>query len=215
MESRIRIYNRIAAISVFIVLPSLLLAMGESQDRSLLKESISYLTILSFCLLISQFFLARSNINILRANKMSNVVKIHKIIGYISVSILIFHPFLIVLPRYFESGVKPLNALTTIITSFNSPGILLGIASWCLLFIIGITSILRNHLGLKYKVWRVLHGTLSIIFILLASWHVSTLGRHSDSAINTFIWIATGLAVFLLLKTYFNQPQSTKEVSND
>lgn len=215
MEKQIRRYNTIAAILVFIGLPVLLVATGETQSRSLLKDAISYLTILSFCMMLAQFFLARSNKKTLKGHKMSKVINVHKIIGYVFVSILIFHPFLIVVPRYFEAGVDPLDAFSTLLTSFNSTGVVLGMIAWCLMFILGLTSLFRNNLGMTYKTWRVFHGILSISFIVLASWHVIDLGRHSNNTISIYIISVTGIAVLLLLKTYLVKPSIQKEAQND
>lgn len=215
MEKRIRKYNTIAAIIVFVVLPILLISMGENQDRSLLKNTISFLTIISFCMMLAQFFLARSNKNNLKGHKMSKIIKIHKIIGYVFVSILVFHPFLIVVPRYFESGVDPIDAFVTIISTLTSSGIIMGMIAWCLMFIIGLTSLFRDNLGLSYKNWRVFHGILSVAFIVLASWHVIDLGRHSNNTITIYIISVTAIAVLLLLKTYLVKPNIQKEAKND
>ncbi len=215
MEQRIKKYNTIAAILLFIGLPILLLVTGEYPNRSVLKDGISYLTIISFCMLLAQFFLARSNKNTLKGHKMSKIIKLHKVIGYVFVSILIFHPFLIVLPRYFESGVDPIDAFMTIISTLDNTGIIMGIIAWCLMFIIGLTSLFRNKLGMNYKTWRTVHGILSIAFIILASWHVISLGRHSSNTMIIYILSVTGIGVLLLLKTYLIQPTKQKEAQND
>ena len=51
----------IAALAVFIGLPLLLYALGDAPRRSVLKESISILTLLAFSMMLGQYFLARSN----------------------------------------------------------------------------------------------------------------------------------------------------------
>jgi predicted ferric reductase len=202
MEKRIRIYNIIAAIAIFLGLPILFWAIGDFPKRSNLKETLSVVTILAFCMMIAQFYLARSNKNALKAHKMSKVVKYHKFIGYTFVSILFVHPFLIVVPRYYEAGVDPIDAFTTIITTFDSTGVILGMIAWCLMVIIGISSFIRNHIGMTYKTWRIFHGILSITFLTIASWHVIDLGRHINSSMRIYIIALAGLGVILLLKTY-------------
>ena len=206
MEKQLRKYNIILAIAVFIGLPILFWALGDFPRRSSFKEFLSVITLLSFSLMIGQFFLARSNKKILKAHKMSQVLKYHKYIGYIFISILLVHPFLIVIPRYFESGVEPMDAFITIITSFNSTGIVLGIIAWFCMLILGLTSYFRNHLGLKYKTWRITHGILSIVFISIALAHVIDLGRHSNSVFSIFFIILAGIGILLLLRTYFFKP---------
>ena len=203
MEKQIKTYNIILAIAVFIGLPILFWALGDFPQRSSLKEALSLITLLSFSLMIGQFFLARSNKKILKAHKMSLVVKYHKYIGYIFISILLVHPFLIVIPRYFEAGVEPIDAFITIITSFNSTGIIFGIIAWVSMLLLGLTSFFRNQLGLKYKTWRIIHGILSIFFVGIALVHVIDLGRHSDTVLSTFFISLSAIGILLLLKTYF------------
>lgn len=203
MENKIRIYNRVAAILVFIGLPILFWALGDIPRRTNLKEAISIVTLVAFSLMLGQFFLARSNRNMLKGHKMSRVFKWHKVIGYIFVSVLLVHPFLIVVPRYFESGINPKDAFVTLITTFDSFGVIMGMIAWCLMLVIGLTSMFRNQLPMSYKTWRVFHGILSIAFITLATWHAINLGRHTDNAMSVFMIIMAVGGVLLLLKTYF------------
>ena len=203
MEKTIKKYNIIAAILMIIGFPILCWVLGDTPKRTWLKEGISILTILAYFLMIGQFFLARSNRNLLKAHQMNKVLKIHKIIGYAFVIILLIHPFLIVFPRYFESGVKPVEAFITIISSYGSIGVLLGIIAWLFMLILGITSLFRNKIGLSYKTWRIFHGSLSIAFIVLASWHAIDLGRHTNIMMSAYMITLGGAGVALLLKTYF------------
>lgn len=63
--------------------------------------------------------------------------------------VLLVHPFLIVVPRYYESGVDPTEAFFTITTTFNFVGIILGICAWFLMLILGATSLFRKTLLLR------------------------------------------------------------------
>jgi predicted ferric reductase len=192
----------IPATLILIGLPLLFWALGDFPQRTVLKESLSVLSVLAFCLMLGQFFLARSNKSALKSLKMSTALKFHKVIGYIFVVVLLVHPFLIVVPRYFESGVEPMEAFITIITTFDSLGVVLGIIAWCLMFILGVTALIRNMLPMKYKTWRVFHGVLAILFISLATWHAVDLGRHTDQTMSIYMIILAASGVLLLLKTY-------------
>jgi len=114
-------------------------------------------------------------------------MKVHKIIGYSCVTVLLMHPFFLVIPRLFESGIGPVDAFVTIITTYTSRGVVLGLIAWCLMLIFGITSLARKILPMKYKSWRVFHGILAIAFISVATWHTIVLGRHTDLAMSIFI----------------------------
>lgn len=213
MGKLLQTYNVIAAILVFIGIPSLLYASGDFPGGTFLKETISLLTIMAFSMMIVQFFLARSNRAMLKVHETSSVLKFHKFIGYFFIVILLTHPFLIVLPRYFESGVAPKDAFITLITSYDRPGVLLGMIAYGTMLVLGITSMFRNRLPLSYRTWRVFHGILSIVFIAFATWHAINLGGHINNAFTFYFLMLAILGVLLLLNTYFSK--SPKNVGGE
>ncbi len=205
----------IPAASTFIGLPLLVWALGDFPRRSLLKESFSLGTLLAFSLMLGLFYLTRGSRNTVTRLTMRTTVVLHKVIGYMAVAVLLFHPLYIVIPRYFESGVTPKEAFVTMITTFNSPGIVLGMMAWCLMLTLGLTSLFRNQLPMKYATWRVLHGWLAILFVVLATWHAVDLGRHMNRPMSIYmIFLAAG-GVLLLLKTTLIKPsKDRKEASS-
>ncbi len=205
MKTDIRTYHSVGAILVFVGLPIMFLSLGDSPRRSLLKESISLLTVVAFSLMLGQFYLARSNQYFISAFKFSRVLAVHKFIGYSVVGVFLVHPFLIVLPRFFEAGVSPIDALITILTTFESRGVILGLTAWGLMLLIGVTSLFRDKLHLSYRTWKRFHGILSILFIVVASWHAIELGRHTDKLISVFIILLALTGSALLIKQYAEQ----------
>lgn len=197
---------------VFVVVPLVYLILGNFSERSLLKDIISFVTIIAFFMMVAQFFLVRSNKVMLTGYKMGKIIKGHKVIGYIFITILFVHPFFIVVPRFFESGVDPLDAFKTIITTYEVKGLLLGVIAWFLMILLGLTSLFRSRLPMKYTTWRVFHGILSILFILLASLHVIGLGRHSDKMVTFYIVFLVIGGLFLLLNLYLNKSKKTGKV---
>ncbi len=189
--------------------PLFIWGMGRMTERSFLKESLSILTILAFFQVISQFYLSRSNGPAVAEVTMGRMARVHNFSGYTAITILLIHPVLLVIPRFFESGVTPLDAFWSILTragvaiqTFTTPGVILGVIAWCLLLLLGATPLLRKILPLKYTTWRLIHGMLSALFIFSASWHVIDLGRHSNSSMALYIGILSASGVFLLLKNY-------------
>ncbi len=214
MENTIKKYNIIAAIMAIVIFPILFWALGDAPKRTWLKEAISILTILAYFMMLGQFFLARSNHFMLKAHKMNRVLKLHKFIGYLFVLILLIHPLLIVFPRYFEAGVDPVEAFITILSTYDSIGVLFGIIAWCLMLILGITSLFRNKIGLSYKNWKIFHGLLSIAFIIFASWHAIDLGRHTNIWMSVYMIIIGGIGIILLLSTYFSKSLKEGETND-
>jgi len=202
------------ALFVFIGVPVAFFYFGDTPSRSLLKDSISLVTILAFSLMLEQFFLTRHFKNALAQTRLSKISDIHKYIGYFIVSIFLLHPFLIVLPRYFEAGVEPLDALITIITNFESLGVVLGLIAWVIMLVLGATAIFRyklvQKLDIKYKAWRIFHGSLSILFILLAAWHAIDLGRHIHFLMASFIIIFSISGALFLTRQYLSILETPK-----
>lgn len=220
MKLTARSYVIITAVAVFFGLPLLLYALGDAPRRSVLKESISILTLLAFSMMLGQYFLARSNATMMSLFKPYQIQKVHKYIAYTAVGVILVHPFLIVLPRYFEGGVKPWDAFVTMITTFDSLGILLGLAAWLLLLVLGVTAFFRKSLKKRfknrYRGWRYFHGGLAVAFTVLAIWHAIELGRHTDVAMSAFFITLALLGFALLAKLYWGaQPKnpSTEPVS--
>lgn len=203
MNTTIKKYYLFSALIIFVVLPLILFYSGDFPQRMILKESISIIIILAFFLFLGQFFLSRTNKTLKDMYKMSKIIKIHKIIGYSLIAIFLLHPFLIVVPRFFEAGVTPLEAITTMLTTFDSIGIVLGIVAWVLILILGITSFFKDKLRMKYITWRLLHGVLASILLVLVLWHSIELGRHTDLDMAIFMIFLAIVALTLLVKIYF------------
>ncbi len=196
----------------FTGIPLLLIwTMGEVAERSLLKEALSVITILAFYQLIGQFFWARTNRSAVRNLTMGKVLQYHKFIGYTFIIIMLFHPLYVVVPRFFEAGVSPVDAFITMITTLNL-GVVLGIIAWCLMLVLGVTSLVRNKLPMNYKSWRVLHGILAILFVSIAVWHAIDLGRHSSLAMSILLSMLTAGGIVFLLKTYIFKKNKPRKV---
>ncbi len=195
-----------AAALLFIGLPLLLFARAPVPSRTLLKDSLSILTILAVALLLGQFFLARTIPAVQRAFKPPRVQALHRWIGYGAITVLLLHPFLIVLPRYFEPGVRPLDALVTMLTSFDTLGVLLGLACWLLLLLLALTSHLRMRLikrfRISYRAWRGFHALLAAGFTGLALWHAIELGRHTGWLLGGFFALLAIAGIALLARLY-------------
>lgn len=226
MRTYLKMYHLLIAVALFISIPIVFYLMSDAPQRSLLKECLSLITVLSLTLVVGQFFLARSNSLIMNSFHPMTIQKVHKAIAYTALVVLLVHPFLIVFPRYFEAGVKPLDAFIIMLTTLSSIGILLGLLSWTLLILIGITAAFRASIirrwKIKYPNWRYFHGVASVIFIVIALWHAIDLGRHTNVSLSIYLVISALLGGVLLFRLYWisnkrnrvSEHQS-KEISNE
>ncbi|GAA6200635.1 ferric reductase-like transmembrane domain-containing protein [Aquicoccus sp. SU-CL01552] len=217
MNLSARTYTFLATLAVFIGLPLLFYALGDTPRRSVLKEALSLLTLLAFVLMLGQFFLARSNLTLLSLFKPPQVQKVHKYIAYSAITAIFLHPALIVLPRYLEGGVRPWDAFVTMITDFDSLGIVLGLVAWVLMLVLGGTAYFRKRLiprfANRYRGWRYFHGGLAVVFTVLALWHSIELGRHTDVAMSalfvTLALVGFGMLARMYLAAMPKTPRST------
>ena len=204
MKMRAYIHNSFfrQTLLAFTGIPLLLIwTMGNSLERSPLKEALSVITILALFQLIGQFYWARTNRSAVRSLTMAKVLRYHKCIGYTFVLVMIFHPLYVLVPRFLEAGVSPVDAFITMITTLNV-GVVLGMIAWCLMLVSGVTSFARNTLPMKYKSWRFMHGILAILFVSTAVWHAIDLGRHSSLVMSIVLSVLTVGGIVILLQTY-------------
>ena len=202
MKKAINTYKLLPLIIAFIVVPLLLWVLGEFPKRNFLMEALSLMSILGFTMLLSQFFYSRINKSLVKDIRMVNVLKIHKFIGYVFISILLLHPFFIIVPKFFDNGLTPADAFLELITTFDSLGVVLGLIAYSAMLILLVTAFFRFKLHLKYRTWRNLHGYLTMLFVITATWHVITLGRHSNTSFSIYYVLIVASGIFYLLHTY-------------
>lgn len=196
----------LGAVLVFIGLPILIYTLGDAPRRTMLKEVISVTTLLAFAAMLSQFFMARSNTWLLSVFKPPHIQKVHKYIAYTAVGIILLHPVLIVLPRALEGGIRPWDALITLITEFDSLGVVLGLAAWCLMLVLAAMAWFRmpimKLMTTRYCGWRYVHGALAVTFIVLALWHAIETGRHTGLVMSALYLTLAVIGLAMLATLY-------------
>ncbi|CAA6805014.1 MAG: FAD/NAD(P)-binding:oxidoreductase [uncultured Sulfurovum sp.] len=210
METTLKQQTLFMGLLSFIGVPLLLWAVGEYPVRSILKESLSVLTLFAFFMMTAQFFLSHAN-SMMRLYHFKEVLKWHKIIGYTFILVFIFHPLFIVVPRFFESGLLPMDAFLKLITTFETTGQIMGLVAYILMFVLGATSIFRNKMGMSYKKWKLLHGIFSLLFIGFATYHAIDMGRHAEKAMAIWMILLAVTGSILLLKTYLSPKETHHE----
>jgi hypothetical protein len=83
MSANIKTLYLLLGSLIFISLPIVFFFIGDFPQRTLLKDSISIITIVSFFAIIGQFYLSKINAGITKVFKIFKVIKIHKILGYV------------------------------------------------------------------------------------------------------------------------------------
>ena len=202
-------YKILTLFLIFVGLPLAFYFVGDFPRRSLLKEAISVVTIVSFFIMLMQFFLSGYNKRLNGSVKKSTVIRWHKVLGYSFITVLLLHPFLIVFPQSLSEGMRPTEAFLMIMGEWSSDGIIMGMVAWCLMLLLGLTSFFRKQLKMKYADWRLLHSIIAVVFIIIAALHVVSLGRHINVPIDVLIAVLTAGVLGLTFRAYV-KPVKTK-----
>lgn len=193
-------------VTAFVAIPFGFYMLSDAPFRSVLKDALSILTLLAFATMIGQFFMVRSNKKLLATFKPLTIQKFHKWVAYSAVTLILLHPYLIVVPRYFEAGVQPWTAFVEILSNFTNLGVLTGIIAWVALLVLGVTAYFRKsvlkRMAKKYRGWRAFHAVLVLLFILPASWHVIDLGRHVNWGLAAYFMGLLAIGLVFLARLY-------------
>ncbi|NRD23982.1 ferric reductase-like transmembrane domain-containing protein [Winogradskyella litoriviva] len=210
MKTKNYIIKFSALIFTFIVVPLFLYFSGNFERRNILMETLSIVTILAFSLLLSQFFTSRLNYKLMKQIRMVNVVAIHRFIGYIFISVILLHPFFIIVPKFFDNTLTPTDAFVRLITTYNTTGIILGLIAYGIMIILMVTAFFRFKMNLHYRTWRSLHGYLTLLFVITATWHVIDMGRHSNGSYTLFYLLVVATGIYYVMRKYLFKKTAKK-----
>lgn len=203
MKTKSYIVKFSALIFIFIAVPVFLYFSGNFERRNTLMETLSIVTILAFSLLLSQFFTSRLNYKLMKQIRMVNLIAIHRFIGYVFISVILLHPFFIIVPKFFDDAVTPIDAFVRLITTYNTIGIIFGLIAYGIMIILMVAAFFRFKMNLHYRTWRSLHGYLTLLFVITATWHVIDMGRHSNGSYTLFYLLVVATGVYYVLRKYF------------
>lgn len=202
MNARNYILKFSTLIITFIAVPLFLYFSGNFPRRTTLMETLSIITILAFFLLLSQFFTSRLNYKLMKQIRMVNVLAIHRFIGYVFISVILLHPFFIIIPKFIDNGVTPSDAFVRLITTYSTTGIIFGLIGYTIMLILMVTAFFRFKMHLHYRTWRRLHGYLTLFFVITVTWHVIDMGRHSNSSFTLFYLLVVATGIYYVLRKY-------------
>ncbi|MGI9258327.1 MAG: ferredoxin reductase family protein, partial [Gammaproteobacteria bacterium] len=166
---------------------------------------VGALSICGLTALLAQYALAGRIDAVTRVAGIDNSMRIHRKAGEIIALYFFFHPFLIVLPRFF---IAPQLAIDDLWLTFTSPESATGVFAWALMSVWVLTAIFKEKLDLSYEAWRLSHGLGLIAIAILATHHAVTVGRHAQyEPWFDVMWIVLcAIAVSTVAFTYFVRP---------
>lgn len=119
------------------------------------------------------------------------LVQFHRQVSYVALAFILAHPILLQvggvdIVALFNLAQAPWRARCAI-------------AATVLLLIVVATSVWRRRLRIRYEVWQLMHGALSVVVVGLALAHMLLVGHYLDSGWKQVLWVAMTVALVGLL----------------
>ncbi len=181
----------------FAAAPLFLAIAQDVPTRSDFQQWGLLVSLAAFGLMLGLFWLSRLMPKDAVNMKFSSTLRWHKYIGYAAGLVFLVHPLLMIARRFWAVESDPIYNLMLML---KSPLMLTGIMAWVLMIILVVLAFIRKIFSAK--LFRYLHGMLSMAFTVLATWHVISVGRHSNLAMSVFWMVLAGGAVATLLLSY-------------
>ncbi|MEU4839796.1 ferredoxin reductase family protein [Nocardia testacea] len=119
------------------------------------------------------------------------LVQFHRQISYVALAFVLAHPILLQF-----GGVDIVALLNLAEAPWRAR---CAVASTVLLLIVVATSVWRRRLRIRYEVWQLAHGVLSVAVVALALAHMLLVGYYLDAAWKAWLWTVMTLALVGLL----------------
>ncbi|MEU2123658.1 ferredoxin reductase family protein [Nocardia niwae] len=119
------------------------------------------------------------------------LVQFHRQISYAALAFILAHPILLQI-----GGIDIVALLNLAESPWRAR---CALASTALLLLVVATSVWRQRLRIRYEVWQLLHGALSVAVVALALAHMLLVGYYLDTAWKAWLWIVMTTALIGLL----------------
>ncbi|MDI9913708.1 ferric reductase-like transmembrane domain-containing protein [Rhodococcus sp. IEGM 1379] len=120
------------------------------------------------------------------------LVQFHREISYVALAFILAHPILLQV-----AGIDIVGLLNLAQAPWRAR---FAVTSIVLLLVLIATSIWRRRMKIRYEVWQVMHGAVSVLVVAFALAHVFLVGYYVDEAWKKCLWaIMTCALIFLLL----------------
>jgi predicted ferric reductase len=119
------------------------------------------------------------------------VTLFHRYMGYVAFAMILAHPALL----FFTD--TPMGRLLNPVTAPWRARF--AVAAVVCLIVLVITSVWRKRLRIRYEVWQVLHGVLSIVIVVLALAHIQLVGYYVNAPWKQVVWTLSTAAFIAVL----------------
>jgi len=198
----------LAYLSLLIV-PFCIAQMIEMDPKTIYAQILMIVNLLAMMAFFIQFPLGSRLKQFPLFNNIDWSVERHKKIGKWLGIIFLFHPILILAPRFLFSYQDGIESLVEVIFA---PQMLTGLIAWVLLIFWVLFSVYKNKLPIRYETWRLAHLIGFVIITFLATLHITTVGSHGQFQpnFNLLWWALCTLSLAMVSYNYLVKPTRLK-----
>lgn len=120
-----------------------------------------------------------------------SIVQYHRQMGYVALALILAHPALL-----FLTDVDMWELLNPVTAPWRAR---FAVTAVVLLLVLIATSVWRKELRLRYEIWQVAHGVLSVVVIGLALAHIQLVGYYVNQPWKQVVWVLMSAAFLGLL----------------
>ncbi|MDO3648413.1 ferredoxin reductase family protein [Nocardia mangyaensis] len=174
------------------VVPLIFAVIGIAEPgRGFLTEFSVALGFLGMSMLGMQFALVARFQAVAAPFGEDALVQFHRQVSYVALAFVLAHPVLLQI-----AGTDIIGLLNLAQAPARAR---FAVASTVLLLVVVATSIWRRRLRIRYEVWQVLHGGLSVLVVAFALAHMLLVGYYLDQPWKKWLWVVMTVCLVALL----------------
>lgn len=182
-----------------LLIPFLVALSLNLDDKGLYSAVLGFLNVVAMMAFFIQFPLAGRLKHLPMFSNIDWSMSKHKRAGKWLGAFFLFHPMLILAPRFlvsFDDGV------TSVVEAITSPQLLTGIIAWIVMILWVLLAIYKDKIN--YEAWRLTHLLGFVIVCVLATLHITSVGQHGqfEAQFNVLWW---GLCTASVMLVVYNQ----------
>ncbi len=179
-----------------LLIPFLVTLSLNLDDKGLYSTVLGFLNVVAMMAFFIQFPLAGRLKHLPMFSNIDWSMSKHKSAGKWLGAFFLLHPVFILAPRFlvsFDDG------MTSVVEAITSPQLLTGIIAWLVMIVWVLLAIYKDRIN--YEAWRLTHVLGFAIVCVLATLHVTSVGRHGQFAaqFNVLWWGLCTAAVLLVV----------------
>lgn len=207
---KIRKSNLVVAYLAILLIPYLATLSLNLDYKGLYSATLGFLNVVAMMAFFIQFPLAGRVKHLPVFSNIDWSMSRHKQVGKWLGLFFLLHPLLILAPRFlvsFDDG------MTSVVEAITSPQLLTGIIAWLVMIVWVVLAIFKDRLRISYETWHLTHLLGFVMVCVLATLHITSVGRHGqfDVQFNILWWGLCAMSVGLVFYNWTVKKSGLKQ----